>query len=148
MALTLACITPFAAMAVLASRTLPWRNAILVLLGAVIANQAAGFGLLHYPETLSTFLWGPVFFIATLAAFWASRIARTSFALVAAFAANQMVLAAYTFVTERSLGTFSPPIVAQVAFANLLGFALLGLTYLGIVVMERATEARTARSTR
>jgi hypothetical protein len=143
MTLTLACITPFAAMAVLAARTMSRRGAVVTLLFAVIANQVVGFGILGYPRTAASFVWGPVFFVATLLAHLvARRITQPVVALMSSFIAYEGVLAAYTFATERSLAAFSPPIVAQVAFANAVGFAVLGALYLGILAIERATYER------
>jgi len=142
MALTLACVTPFPAMAMLASRTLAWRAASLTLFAAVVANQLAGFFVLGFPRTLESIAWGPVFFVATVAAYVVSRsIAQPPAALVAAFAVYEGVLAAYTLVTEHSLAAFAPAIVLKVAEANAIGFAVLGLSYLAVLAVERATVA-------
>jgi hypothetical protein len=140
MTLTLACIAPFPAIAVLASRTLTIRRSIVATCGAVVANQLVGFAVLGYPRTLATLAWGPVFLCATLVALLvARRIVRTPVAFAAAFVAYEAVLAAYTYVTERSLGAFAPSIVGQVVLANLLGFAVLALLYVAIVAVERGT---------
>jgi hypothetical protein len=143
MTLTLACIAPFSAIAVLASRTLTMRRAIVATCGAVVANQLVGFAVLGYPRTLATLAWGPVFLCATLVALWtARRIARAPVAFAAAFVAYEAVLAAYTYVTEHALGAFAPAIVGQVALANILGLAVLGLLYIAIVAVERGTSGR------
>jgi hypothetical protein len=55
----LACATPFAAFAVIAAATLPFRPALLVVTGAWLVNQSIGFGALHYPIDASTIAWGP-----------------------------------------------------------------------------------------
>jgi hypothetical protein len=64
----LACATPFAAFAVIASAMLPLRPALLVVTGAWLVNQGIGFGVLHYPIDGHTMLWGLVIGIAALAA--------------------------------------------------------------------------------
>jgi hypothetical protein len=145
MTLTLACIAPFPAMAMLASRTMGRRGALVTLLGAVIANQVVGFAILGYPQTLPTFVWGLVFLGAALTAYGvATLVTQPVLALCAAFIAYEGFLAVYTFATERSLAAFSPSIVVQVAVANAIGFAVLGALYLGILAIERATYERHA----
>ena len=53
-----ACAVPLAAFAAIAALTLSRRDAF-ALVGAVwLANQIAGFTLLHYPMDPSTFAWG------------------------------------------------------------------------------------------
>jgi hypothetical protein len=142
MALTLACVTPFPAMAMLASRTLAWRAAYLTLFAAVVANQWVGFFVLGFPRTLESVAWGPVFFVATLAAYVVSRrIAEPVTALVAAFGVYEIVLAAYTLVTEHSLAAFAPAIVLKIGEGNVIGFAVLGVSYLAVLAVERATSA-------
>jgi hypothetical protein len=149
MTVTLACIVPFAAMATLASRTLSRRAAILTLLAAVLANQAVGFVVLNYPRTLESVLWGPVFALATLAAFAVSDLIRRNVpALIAGFAAYQGVLAAYTFANSRSLADFTPSIVGQVALGNLIGLAILSAVYCAVVAIERTADQRHAGATR
>ena len=68
----LACATPFAAFAVMASSMLPLRPALLVVTGAWLVNQAIGFGALHYPIDANTMLWGLAIGAAALAATAAS----------------------------------------------------------------------------
>jgi len=146
---TPACIAPLAAVATLAGRTLSWRSASVTLLGAVAANQFVGFFLLGYPRTATTVVWGPIFFVATLVAMAvARRVAQPVVAFVASFVAYEAVLAAYTFVTERSLAAFAPGIVTKVALANVLGMAVLGLVYVGIGAIERMTAAPAVRVVR
>jgi hypothetical protein len=143
MTLTLACVVPFPAMAMLASRTLSRRAGTVALLSAVVTNQAVGFLVLGYPRTLATVAWAPVYAAATLAAFAVSRrVANPLLALVAAFAVYEGVFAAFTLATTHSLADFAPRIVAQVALGNVLGFAVLGLLYVGVVAVERGTSRR------
>src|SRR5580704_1050942 len=47
--LAVACGTPFAALAALAALFLPRRDAFALIAVNWLANQAIGFGLLHYP---------------------------------------------------------------------------------------------------
>src|SRR5437667_9327199 len=49
--LAIACATPFAAFAAIAALTVPRRDALLLIGLVWFANQAVGFGMLHYPWT-------------------------------------------------------------------------------------------------
>ena len=89
----LACATPFAAFAVIASAMLPLRPALLVVTGAWLVNQGIGFGVLHYPIDGHTMLWGLVIGIAALAATAVSTailrlLPRASTAMALALALN------------------------------------------------------------
>jgi hypothetical protein len=103
----LACATPFAAFAVIATATLPLRPALLVVIGAWLVNQTIGFGALRYPIDASTIAWGFVICAAALAATVASSVVlrilppnRTpvmlAVALLCAYAAYELVLYAAT----------------------------------------------------
>lgn len=143
LSLTFACIAPFPAMAVLASRTLSARAAVVTLLGAVLANQAVGFLLLGYPRTVETAIWGPLLAIATFAAFAAARrIAHPVAATLAAFVVNQGVLAACSLLLAHSVADFAPAIIATVALANGYGLVMLGLAYVIIAMLERVVAMR------
>lgn len=52
------CATPFSALIVLAVLFLPRKDALLLIAGNFLINQAIGFGFLHWPLTLSCFLGG------------------------------------------------------------------------------------------
>jgi hypothetical protein len=126
--LALACVTPFAAFAVIASAMLPSRPALLVVTGAWLINQAIGFGALHYPIDSGTVLWGLVIGAAALAATAASSAvlralpqSRTPLALalafVCAYAAYEMVL----FAATPFLGgfhSFTAAIIARLGLLN------------------------------
>ncbi len=145
MALTLACVTPFPAMAVLASRTLSARAAAFTLAGAVAANQFVGFFVLGFPRTVESVAGAPVFLVATLAAYQlASRVRSWPLALCGAFVAYEAVLAAYTLLTEHSLAAFAPTIVLKLAWANAEGLGVLAASYLAILVVDRATAGSAA----
>ena len=53
-----ACITPFAAFAVVAAYALSMRAALFTVAGVWLANQAIGFAVLGYPWAVDTILWG------------------------------------------------------------------------------------------
>jgi hypothetical protein len=144
---TIACVVPFAAMAVIASRTLARRDAVVALFAAVLASQLVGFLSLGFPWTISSVLWAPVFVVATLAAFAVStRVAQPILALVAAFVAFEAVLAAYSLVTSHSLAAFTAPIVGQIALLNLVLGSVLVLIYLGLVAGWHVATERGARA--
>ena len=137
-----ACITPFAAFALIAATTLSRRGA-LACAGAVwLASQAVGFGALGYPWTVSTVAWGLALggaaVLATLAAQWTVqrlRSFRTPIPMVAAFLAAFGAHQATLYLVAASMlggtGAFAPSIVGQVLLVNtvaLVGF--IGLHHL------------------
>jgi hypothetical protein len=124
----LACATPFAAFAVVASAMLPSRPALLVVTGAWLVNQAIGFGALHYPIDTNTVLWGLAIGAAALAATAASSAvlralprSRTplvlALALVCAYAAYEIVLFAVTPFLGGA-GSFTAAIIARLGLLN------------------------------
>jgi hypothetical protein len=127
----LACATPFAAFAVVATTMLPLRPALLVVLvvtGAWLVNEAIGFGALHYPIDTSTILWGLVIGAAALAATMASAVvlralaqiatpAVLALALVCAYAAYEFTLLAATPFLGGS-GAFTVDIVARLGLLS------------------------------
>jgi hypothetical protein len=125
----LACATPFAAFAVVASAMLPLRPALLVVTGAWLINQAIGFGAHHYPIDTNTILWGLAIGAAALAATAASATAlralpqnRTplalALALVCAYGAYELVLLAVTPFLGGA-GSFTTAIVARLGLLNI-----------------------------
>ena len=128
----LVCIAPFVAVATLAARTLPLRYA----LGAVgvmwALDQFVGFTFLHYPHAATTYGWGVAMLVAVIFAnLVARRPASPISAFTAAFVAYELTLFAYgAAIGER--GGFTPAIVAEVLFGNLIGLALLGAIRLGL----------------
>ena len=126
----LACATPFAAFAVLAAAMLPLSFALLVVGAAWIVNQAIGFGVIGYPIDPNTLLWGVAIGAAALIATTASalvlsllaranRYVAVASALVAAYAAYEMVLLAFTPVLG-GIGAFTLAIIARLGFLNIL----------------------------
>ena len=123
-----ACITPFVAFAVAAGYALSTRGALLTVIAIWLVNQAIGFGVLGYPWTVDTILWGfAIGAAALLAAALACAMLRSGFRnnLTAIGAAFVLALAAYEgglFLVTFALGgadAFTPAIVGHVALLNL-----------------------------
>jgi hypothetical protein len=123
-----ACITPFVAFAVVAPYALSTQTALLTVAAVWLANQAIGFGVLGYPWTVDTILWGiAIGAAALLAAGLAAamlqlgirnRITAAGAAFVPAFASYQGGL----YLASFALGggdDFTPAIVGHVALLNL-----------------------------
>lgn len=132
-----ACVTPFPALAVAAAYVLPARVAAATALAVWLANQAIGFGFLHYPWDQNTILWGfGIGAAAVVATGLASSVLRqmrhgivlaTGAALLVAFVAYEIAL----FLVALVLG-------GQEAFAaSIIGqFALLNLAWtVGLIVL-------------
>ena len=137
----LVCIAPFVAVATLAARTLPPRYA-LGAVGAMWAlDQFVGFTFMHYPHAMTTYGWGVAMGAAAIVAMLvARRIPSPVVAFTAAFVANQFALFAYgAAIGER--GGFTPAIIAEVLFGNLVGLALLGVIALVLPAASRALRA-------
>jgi hypothetical protein len=141
-----ACITPFVAVGVIAAMTLSRRAALCLTVAAWLANQAVGYGVLHYPWTTNSVAWGLALggaaVVATLTAQWV--VARLSAArspiqalaaFVSAFAVYELGLYALGVSVLGGTRGFAPSIVGQVLVVNavtLLG--LYGLNQLAAVV--------------
>ena len=122
----LVCIAPFVAVATLAARTLPLRYAFGAVAAMWVLDQFAGFAFLHYPRAATTYGWGLAMLAAAmLAMLLARRISSPGLAFAAAFVANQLALFAYG-VASGERGGFTPAIIGEVLFGNLVGLALLG----------------------
>jgi hypothetical protein len=144
-----ACITPFVAFAVAAPYALSTPTALLTVAAVWLANQAIGFGVLGYPWTVDTILWGiAIGTAAVLAAGLAAamlrpgvrnRITAAGAAFVAAFATYQGGLFLASFALGGQ-GDFTPAIVGHVALLN-LGWTM-GLV--GTYEMLRYSGALTA----
>lgn len=145
----LACATPFAAFAVVASAMLPSRPALLVVTGAWLVNQAIGFGVLHYPIDANTMLWGLAIGAAALAATAISSAVLRSLppsrtplvlalAFVCAFGAYELVLSAVTPLLGGA-GSFTATIITRLGLLN-AGW-LIGL----VAVCEIVRLGRTMR---
>jgi len=125
----LACATPFAAFAVIASAMLPQRSALLVVTGAWLINQAIGFGALHYPIDANTMLWGLAIGAAALAATAASSAVLRSLppgrtplvlalAFICAYGAYELILFAVTPFLGGA-GSFTAAIITRLGLLNI-----------------------------
>jgi hypothetical protein len=157
----LACATPFAALATLAAINMPRRDLLSLVGVAWLANQAIGYGVLGYPQTLDSFAWGGAIGIAAalaaaIAVAVAARVARLgsagtiSTAFLAAFAVYELALYAVSFVLPTGAEAFSLPVVWRIFYVNVI--ALVGLLVLhrlalaaGLIVSGKANgrDART-----
>jgi hypothetical protein len=144
--LAFACVTPFAAFAIVSAYALSSRTALLTVGAVWLANQLVGFAFLGYPWAVDTALWGLAIGAAALLAtalacaamrLWHRNIAvAVGIAAVAAFGAYEATL----FLVSLSLGgeeTFALAIVGPFALLNLgWAAALLGccemLRYAGV----------------
>jgi len=130
-----ACATPFAALATLGALTLRPREALSLVLAIWVGNQVIGFGLLHYPWTVSTLGWGIAIAAAAVAALAAARvIARLIIhngivvwigAFAAAFAAYELVLFAATAVLPSGGDAFAAAVIARICAINGVALGLL-----------------------
>ena len=148
-----ACITPFAAFGVIAATAVSHRRALWLTAALWLANQAAGFGVLHYPWTVTTVAWGVAIgaaaVLGTLTASTALRRLlslaaplRVLAAFVAAFAAYELTLYAVALGVLGGTGAFSPLIVGQVLIVNAVTLVgLYGLDQL-VVGLEAAVGRR------
>jgi hypothetical protein len=133
---TFACVTPFAAFALLTAATLRLPRALAVMAALWLVNQALGFCALGYPLDAPTLAWGGAIGIAALAGTAAAgmllRLRNFGLArLAGAFAAAFIVYEAVLFLTALVLGgaeNFSLGIVARLALSDagwLIGVAIL-----------------------
>lgn len=126
---TFACVTPFAAFAVLAAATMSLPRAVTTVAAVWLVNQALGFCALGYPLDGTTVAWGGAIGLAALAGTVASNRAMAAttewpFAarLAAAFAAAFFLYEAVLFLAALGLGgtqNFSGDIVAKLALSDL-----------------------------
>src|ERR1700733_259643 len=138
--LALACATPFAALAVIAVIFLPRREAFVLIGVNWVANQAIGYGLLHYPLSWSSFEGGVNIGIAAMASVGASILVYrpllkfgTAAAIVGALVISFVVNEGALFVTAMGHfeGDFAAPVTLYMFYLN--GMALAGLLALQVV---------------
>jgi hypothetical protein len=126
--LAFACVTPFAAIALVAARTLRRRAAFLTIAAVWLANQAVGFAALDYPRDAETLAWGVAIGVAAVASTMAAaalmrrfHAASMALSLIAGFAASFVVFEAVLFATAPILGgtdTFAPAIIGELLLLN------------------------------
>jgi hypothetical protein len=149
--LVFACVTPFAAFAVLAAAVLPITRALAVLATVWLVNQALGFGLLGYPVTADAAMWGlAIGAAAQLATIVAAsvfhRLCRLDrlflypVALAASFAAYEGLLWAMTPVLGGA-DEFALNTVGWLAFLNAAWLAGL----VGVHELSRFLDPHTPR---
>lgn len=145
----ISCAMPLVAIATLAAATMSRRQAIITLILCWAINQALGFGVHNYPQTLLTIGWG-------LAAGFAGLVAlviaqgllvpgqvglRTIPALVLGFAAYELVLFAFSQITGWAC-PFTFDVVSVVATNEALWFVGLWLAYVGLGMVITGQDAR------
>jgi hypothetical protein len=143
------------AAAVIAAMTLTPRGALLCTVVVWLANQAVGFGVLHYPWAAPTFAWGLAIggaaVVGTVAAQWSVRClgafrapVQTVAAFAAAFAVHQLTLYAIAVSLLGGTGAFATRIIGQVFLVNAV--TLVGLVGLHqLVVVAGSFSRRRAR---
>ena len=136
----LVCIAPFVAVASLAARTLPLRDALGAVAAMWALDELVGYAFLHYPHATASYGWGFVMLAAAmLATLVARRIASPVLGFIAAFVASELALFAYGLAIGET-GGFTPAIVAQVLLGNLVGFAVLGAIRIAMSAGSRRLE--------
>lgn len=137
--LGIACAVPLAAFAAIAALTLSRRDSFALIGTVWLANQIAGFAILHYPLEPATFAWGAalgaVALASTLAAFWVKdRLphgggAAAAAAFLAAFAVYEGSLLVISLAFGSGVSNFMPSIVRRILAINFAAFAALFLIH-------------------
>ncbi|WP_036262176.1 hypothetical protein [Methylocapsa aurea] len=156
-----ACAAPLAAFAGVAALTMPRQQALLLVGLVWFANQAVGFGVLHYPWTADTLAWGAglgaVALLATLTAEWGAKrssglhpILSSTLAFLLAFAIYEGLLFAASLISQSGVEDYAPAIVGRIfainaaAFIGLLAVNRLGAS-IGLVIEPRPQIAADAQ---
>ncbi|HLH10347.1 MAG TPA: hypothetical protein VKV77_00540 [Methylovirgula sp.] len=138
LSLEFACAVPLAAFAALGALTMSRRDALMLVLAIVAANQCVGFAFLHYPA--SSWPWAAAFgfagVLAVFAAGWARRVgyhpaAVSTCAFLAAFAAYEGGLCLITLASRS--GDLAP----YAATAVLRIFIINAATFAGLLLATR-----------
>jgi len=151
---TFACVTPFAAFAVLTAGTLRLRHALGAMIAIWAANQFLGYAFMGYPFDGSSVAWG----IALAAAAGAATVAANAIftraklpawlgvpiALVAAFATYEGVLLLVSAILGDSQN-FAPPIVAKLALSDAAWLLALGILRHWLAALARSRPLRANR---
>jgi len=136
-----ACATPFAAFAAIAALTIPRRDALLLIGLVWFANQAVGFGVLHYPWTTDCLAWGVglgiVFVLATFGAEWAAKRFNAlpgplvwAIVFLFAFALCEGLLFAASVTVQSGVEDYTAAIVGRI-------FAINATAFLGLLLVNR-----------
>lgn len=144
--LMFACAMPFEALAAFAALYFGRRDGVLLTVLCWAANQAIGFGLLHYPVEFTALAWSPGLLLAAIASLFAARwtgarleqgqvFVRAPATLAAAFVAFKAVVLVFALALGGVETTLSPyysgvQIVRDSAF--LLAFLMLHAALRGL----------------
>jgi hypothetical protein len=145
--LAVSCGTPFAALATLAALFLPRRDAFVLIAVNWLANQAIGFGLLHYPLNWASyqtgFSLGIAALLSTLAAMLAQRALRNAAAVMRTLGSFGVAFvsyeAAFFLLSPADNGAdFGASVVLYILYVNAIALAALLLlqtsaTALGLI---------------
>jgi hypothetical protein len=156
--LAVACGTPFAALATLAALFLPRRDAFVLIAVNWLANQAIGFGLLHYPLNWDCYRGGIDLGIAALLSTMAAMLAQgalrnvaTTVRAIGSFAVAFVAYEGSLFLTSPagSGADFAASVVLYIFYVNavaLVGLLLLqsAATALGFVSSMASVKYRAA----
>jgi hypothetical protein len=132
--LAVACGTPFAALATLAALFLPRRDAFALIAVNWLANQAIGFGLLHYPLNWDCYRGGINLAIAALLSTMAAMLAQGALRNVAtsvrAIGSFAVAFGAYEgalllLSPAGSKADFIAPVVLYIFYVNAVAFVAL-----------------------
>jgi hypothetical protein len=135
--LGVACGTPFAALATLAALFLPRRDAFVLITVNWLANQAIGFGLLHYPLNWDCYRGGIDLGIAALLSTMAAILAQgavrnvaTTVRAIGSFAVAFLAYEGSLFLLSPagSSADFAASVVLYIFYVNAV--ALVGLLLL------------------
>jgi len=148
--LALACAVPLAAFAAIAAATLSRREALYTAFSVWLANQIVGFTCLHYPIDATTFAWGAVLGVITIACCeTAGALCRHlpgAMGLAAAFLASFFVYEGTLLIIDIALGlgtaAFTVAIVTRIFLINFCAFgSLVALRFLGAVTIHKPQKA-------
>ena len=132
--LAVACGTPFAALATLAALFLPRRDAFVLIAVNWLANQAIGFGLLHYPLNWDCYRGGINLGIAALLSTMAALLAQgalrnvaTTVRAIGSFAVAFVAYEGTLFLMSPagSMADFAAPVVLYIFYVNAVAFVAL-----------------------
>lgn len=152
-----ACAVPLAAFAAFAALTMSRTEALLLVFAVFLANQCVGFGLLHYPHTTETYIWGVVLGVvslaATLGAVWMRDhlsdgwLMPAGAAFLAAFAVYEGLLFAATAISGQGFEAYAAPVVGRIFGLNAAAFVGLLALYrlaaaVGVVDLAAGTASR------
>jgi len=125
-----ACAVPLAAFAAISAMSFDRRTALLATGAVWLANQAIGFGLLHYPTDGETLAWGGALGAIGLLSCEAARlvtrrvagVAGACAAFLAAFVAYEGSLFLINAAIGQTVEHFAFPVVTRIFLINACAF--------------------------